>query len=94
MTKEQFKSMVQDALVETGKEISGDLDDVSLYALQRTAHLSTLTNDPGFDLAVQAERDSIALKAGISVTNNADLADQRIIGVIHGAIRIGALALV
>jgi len=94
VTKEHFKALILESASEMGKEIFFDLDELSLYAVQRAAHLSTITNEPGFDEAVRAERDAVALKAGISATNAADAADQRIIGVIHGALRIGALALI
>ena len=91
--EDQFKTLLQDTLGELGTTLKTSLDEISFYASERTAHLSTIVAEPGFAQAVQAERDAIALKAGVTAVALGQEADQRLLGVIAGAIRIGALAL-
>lgn len=90
----EFKTLLRDTVSELGTTLKGSLDEIAIYASARTAHLSTIVAEPGFAQAVTAERDAIALKAGISAVAVGAEADQRLLGVIAGAIRIGALALV
>ena len=91
--EQEFKALLEDTLNEMGTSLQADLADLSRYASERSAHLSELVGQPGFEYAVRAERDSVALHAGITTTNEADATDQRLIGLIQGALRIGATAL-
>ena len=54
------------------------------------ARLATLVGQPGYEMAVEAERDICAIKAGMKLAKNADLADMKALGVIEGALRMGA----
>jgi len=94
LNREQFAKDFKDLVSVTVKSFEGDVDKLSLYAAERTIHLSLMLGESGYDEAVIIERDNIAMKAGILATDQADLFDQRLLGVIHGAIRIGALAIV
>ncbi len=89
----EFKTLLSDALSETGASLQGDLHEVALYANERAAHLSTLVGQAGFEHAVRAERDNVMLKAAVVATEQADAVDQRIVGLVQGALAIGAKAL-
>ncbi len=90
---EDFKALLKDAFDEAGKELRIDLNALALYAQERAAHLATLAGQPGFELALRAERDNVTLRAGIAAVEQADATDQRIVGLIHGALGIAAKAL-
>ncbi len=89
----EFRDLLSDFLDETGAELRGDLNAVVLYANERTAHLSTLAGQPCFQEAVRAERDNVMLEAAINTVDAADGTDQRLIGLVQGALAIGAKAL-
>jgi len=84
---------LSDAAREMGRDLTAGLAEVQEYAAQRTLYLSTIVGEPGYELALRAERDAVALRAGIVSVTYADAADQRMIGVIGGALAIGARAL-
>ena len=90
---EEFKILLQDAAARLGKDIQADLSDTATYASQRMRHLARAINEPGFQEALLAERDAVAMKAGISAVNAGDLADAELMGLISGALAIGARAL-
>tara|TARA_R110000803_G_scaffold20201_12_gene52267 strand:- start:1703 stop:2008 length:306 start_codon:yes stop_codon:yes gene_type:complete len=91
--RDEFGNMLEQAGVELGKEFEQSIKDIREYAAQRMMHLSMIIDEPGYLEALVAERDSIALFAGIKTVQIADAADAQLIGTIGGAIRIGALAL-
>ena len=91
---EQFVAVLRDAIWETGRDFHADMAGVQRYAAERMAHLATIpADDPHYLEAVRAERDSVALRAAINVTRSADGADAYILGVIGGALALGARAL-
>lgn len=92
-TTQDFEDLLKDAAHETGADLGDSVHAVSLYASERAAHLATIVNQPGFDRALRAERDSVALKAGLSVAQDAAGVDQRIVGIIQGALGMLAKAL-
>jgi len=85
-----LKALFQDAITETGASLQQGAAELAAYAAERAAHLATLVDDPGFQEAVRAERDAVALKAGIAVVQQADATDARILGVIHGGLALAA----
>lgn len=87
---EDLKALFQDAIEETGVSLQVGAAELAAYAAERSAHLATLVSDPGFQLAVRAERDAVALRAGITAVQQADAADARIVGVIQGALSFAA----
>lgn len=89
----QLGDLLTDAAAEMGHQLQGELAEVTAYAAQRTTHLSTIVGQPGFDQALRAERDAVALKAGIGAVHSADAADARIVGIIQGVLAIGAAAI-
>lgn len=90
---QDLKSLFESAIAETGIDLQQSAHDVALYTSQRMAHLALIVGLPGYEEALVAERDNVALFAGISAVNSADAADQRIIGIIQGALAIGAKAI-
>ena len=90
----EFRDLIHDAVEETGADLSKTKDEVAVFMSERALHLSTLTTEPGFGQAVTAERDNVALFAGLKTAEAADATGQRLLGLIGGAIRIAALALV
>src|SRR5688500_10084803 len=92
--KDSFEKMLKDALRETGASLQQRAKEVAQYMAERTAHLSTIVGEPGFEQALRAERNNIALKAGLKVADNAEAADQRLVGIIQGALSVAAGALI
>lgn len=88
-----LEALLKDAARETGRDLRGNMVEITAYAAERTAFLSTLVGQPGFEEAVRAERDNVALKAGISAVKTADAADARIVGIIQGVLFLGARAI-
>ena len=84
------QALLQGSLRELQADLQVDLADLATYTAQRTAHLSTIVGLPGFEEAVIAERDAIALRAGINAVNAADKVDARLIGLLHGVLFLGA----
>ncbi len=89
----EFAAMIDDAVTDTGVELKQAKDDLAAYMAERAAHLSSIAGEPGFEQAVTAERNNIALRAGLAVHDQARAADQRLVGMIAGAIRVAAFAL-
>lgn len=63
------------------------------YAASRSVHLATLVGQPGFQEALIAERNNVALRAGIAASQTANSAESRFLGVLQGALAVGAQAL-
>jgi hypothetical protein len=93
-TKKQFRQLLEDAVKETGVDIEESLDSLALFMSERALHLSTIVAEPGFPQAVRAERNRVALHAGLSVAHDADKADHRMLGIVQGALALAAGALV
>lgn len=90
----EFTDLIESTVKETGKELAESVQAVAQYAASRAAHLAKIgPSDPDFMDAVIAERNNVALRAGISATNSGDAVDAKILGVIHGALALGAKAL-
>lgn len=92
-TKHQFEQLLKDALKETGASMSASAKEVAQFMHERALHLSAIAGQPGFDQALRAERNSVAMRAGLKLADNAELADQRLVGLIQGMLGIAAGAL-
>lgn len=92
--KAEFLKLLEDAAEETGVELQASREEVAVYMDERATHLSTISHEPGFGRAVQREAVSIAMKAGIEISENATAVESKWFGIIAGAIRIAALALI
>ncbi len=92
--QEEFRKLLGDAAAETGREFAVTKDELATYMHERALHLSTIVGEPGYDQAVRAERNNVALRAGIIASDAADAVDARLLGLLGGALRIGAAVLV
>lgn len=92
MSDTDLKGALESAITATGASLKKTAAEVALYTAQRTAHLAALAGQPGFEEAVAAERDAVAMFAGIASVGEADAADARLLGLIEGALIIGAKA--
>lgn len=92
--KKEFLAMLDDAADSAANSLETGREDVAEYMRERALHLSTIAGEPGFGLAVSAEATSVAMFAGLSTQEASADADVLIWGMISGAIRIAALALV
>ena len=88
-----IKNLLESALAETGADLEQTASEIALYAAERTAYLATIIGLDGYEQAVIAERDNVVLRAGLAAVGEADATRERIIGVIHGALFLGAQAL-
>lgn len=80
--------------LETGAELKGDLIEAETYAAQILTELTAAASEPGYDQALIAARNSIALKyAGLAV-EQADKIDARVTGIIFGALGVATQALI
>lgn len=92
-TQNTFKELLEAAVKETGAKLKEKPALLASYMAERAAHLSTIAHEPGFEKAVRAERNNVALRAGIEAHNSASMIDWQIIGLIQGALRVAAVAL-
>lgn len=81
-----FEDLLRGAIRETRAELAMDADELVRYTAERAAHLTTLAGQAGFARAVVAERNAVALKAGLDATLQAEAADARLVGVISGVL--------
>lgn len=93
ITAQSFTDQLVAFAKQTGRELKVDAANVGAYAAERAAHLSGLVSDPGFEDAVLAERDNVLIKAGIAATKRGDIVDERLVGIIQGALRTAAVML-
>jgi hypothetical protein len=78
-----YKGLLDDALEETGIDLNVSKDELKQYVAERALHLTSLAGDPDFAVALRAERDAVALHAGLNATMQATAADSRIVGIIQ-----------
>lgn len=83
---DEFLGRLRAELEHAGSDIETDWDELRAYAAERMNHLATIVGQSGYELALVAERDSIALKAGVFAVNAGVNAEQRWTGMIQGAL--------
>lgn len=81
--KTEFERLVRTAVDEVGVSLGSSLSELSEYAAGRAAHLSTLTDDPGFTVALKAERDAVVLRAAVMAHRRQQELRQRLLGITH-----------
>lgn len=91
--KNQLEGLLCAAVNDTGLELKKAKDEVAVYMAERTAHLAQIVGLDGFDLAVIAERDNVAMFAGLSAVAQSDAIKDRVLGILQGALWMGAHAL-
>lgn len=99
-TYEALKQMGQDIVAQLqaeakalGVAFTSDIEGVAAYAAGRADHLSFAIGEPGFELALRAERDSLAIRASLGVVAHADQIDARILAVAQGSLALAARGL-
>lgn len=80
------RTLFADALRATGLDLRQSAEDVASLALQRTAHLATLADQPGFLEAVGDEAARVWLYAADRSVRVGDATDARALGLIHGVL--------
>lgn len=85
-----FVVLFEDAIAETGVSLRAGVVELAAFAAERSAYLATLVDDPGFNMALRAERDAVVLHAGITAVQQADQADERFVGLIQGGLALAA----
>lgn len=91
--KSQLATLLVDQATSAGKELKADLEAVRVYAAARLAHLATCVGQPGYQEAVVAEANNIAMEAAIAAIDQADATDARLVGIVQGALAVGAKAI-
>lgn len=89
-SSDQVIAVLSDALRAQGKDVQKASQELRLYAAKEVAALAVCVGQPGYAEAVQAAADNVALKAAVELIQQADIADQRIVGTIAGALDMGA----
>lgn len=94
-TRAEFKALFDESLTRLGGNIKTTSDELSTYASAHADRLATIlsNNEPGFDQAVIAARDAVALKAGLLAGATAGAIDREWLGLIAGGLRFAAAAL-
>jgi len=93
-TTDEFMDLLGGVLQETGRDLEGSLDAVKAEVAKQLTQLSMAAGEPGYERAVIAARDNVALVAGLAAVEDADAVDSRILGVIQGGLSFGAKLLV
>ena len=88
-----FESMLADGASVLGIELRETPRALALYMTERAAHLASISHEPGFALAVIAERDSVALRAGLAANDVARAGDRWLLGLVQGALSVAARVL-
>lgn len=89
----ELLSLLSDAAKETGRNLDVSQQKLREVAATQMAQLALAVGEPGYDRAVIAARDIIALEAGLQLHSAASAADSRLVGIIQGALFFGAKAL-
>lgn len=89
----EIKNTLDDALESSGATLKESREEVAQFMHDRALHLSTITHEPGFGKAVVAERNAIAMEAGLEVSEVAGKADVEMLGWIGAGLRIFAMVL-
>ena len=92
--KDEFLALLIDAAEDIGADLKTSKEEVAACMAERAEHLSTITTEPGFGRAVQREAVSVAMRGGLEISDTANGLVQRWFGIIGGALRIAAIALV
>ena len=90
---EEILALISQQAIWVGEDLVEDLESVASYAGARARLLAIGVNEPGFDQAVRAERDSLLLMAAVRSTDRADEVDARVRDVAERALRLAAVTL-
>lgn len=85
---------LEQALLETGVDLQHSVAEIGARAAERGVHLASIANEPGYAEAVIAERDALAIYAGIEAVERADSADEKARAMAMGILHVWILAAV
>lgn len=88
-----FGEIIEGCIADFSGSVGDGIDALREYAAKRTLHLASIVDQPGYEYAVRIEVQNVAMKAAQLAVNTADGFDRTLIGVVTGALRIGAAAL-
>lgn len=91
--KNELTALLVDQAKAAGKELKADLESVRAYAAARLAHLVTCVGQPGYQEALIAEANNVAMEAAITAIDQAEAADARLVGIVQGVLAVGAKVL-
>lgn len=86
----EFVDLLVEELEAQGERLAASLDDARLIASEELAALALAVGEPGYQRAVIASRDNVILRLGLKAVAEARDTDQRMIGIIQGALFFGA----
>lgn len=89
----ELQQLLEGAAERLGRDLQNSGTDVRNYIAERMLHLSSIVGQAGYDEALIAERDNVALFVGLEVVDAADAADRELLGLIGGGLAIGARAI-
>lgn len=81
-----LQESIAEALVSTGVEFTASAGAIAQLTTLRAAELVVLVGLPGYDQAVIAARDEIALAAGLAAVDSADRAASSVLSIIQGGL--------
>ena len=90
---DQLLSSVRHMAGNVHGDLLDNLDNAKTYISARILHLSAAVGEPGFELALMAERDAIAMHLGLLAVDSADKLDYELLGLLRGGLSIAAAAL-
>jgi len=91
--RDDIQTLLSDFLKETGASFKDGSDNVAKYAAGRVLHLRNIVGQPGFLLAVRAERDSVMVFAGVRAVADAAHTEERLRGLLQGALMLAVRVL-
>ena len=80
--------LVGEAGKRLGAEAEADGQEVRDYIKARAFHLAGIINEPGYDEALEAERDNVLLKMGLTAVEIGDAADAELKGMLTSGLGI------
>ena len=88
--------LIQHELSASRHSVLLDRDKIRDYIANRIEILSKLAilYSPVLAKAIEIEADNVAMKIALTVVNQADQTDARLVGILRGGLRIAAVALI
>ena len=85
---EEIARMLKAAVRESGNDLKDDGKELAKFIGDAVKRLRAAKDDPHFDVILQAEIDNIRLRAALATVKEADKTDERITGILQGALNI------
>jgi len=87
---DELARVLTDAAREEGRDLLVDAQAVRAVIAASVERLAASVGQPGYRDAVIAERDAVALASAVVAVDSGDAADRRLLGIIEGALTVGA----